>query len=73
MVACTTLFELEMRYMDTMSREQLVAGVRERSDCLPVDLREGIEEQVTDRLRLLLFAARLVHALRQARRKQGSL
>ena len=69
MVACTKLFDLEMRYLDAMSRPQLVEAVRERLDCLPVDLREGAEEQPTDRLRLLVFAARLIHALRQLRQR----
>jgi len=59
--------------MDSMTRDQLVEGVRERSDCLPMDLREAVDEQTSDRLRLLLFAARLIHALRQSRRKPGGL
>ena len=67
MIRCATLFELEMKCLDELSRRQLVEAVLERSDCLPAELREQVEEQETDRLRLLLFAARLIHALRQLR------
>ena len=73
MVACTVLFELEMRYMDSMTRPQLVESVRASSDCLPTDLQEGVAEHSTERLRLLLFAARLIHALRLTRRKPEAL
>jgi hypothetical protein len=64
------LFELEMLCIELMTRQQLVEAVRERSECLPVDLREQLDEEPTDRLRLLLVAARLIHALRQLRRHQ---
>jgi hypothetical protein len=65
MIECATLIELEMRCLEGMTREQLVEALRERADCLPADLRERLEEQAPDRLRLLLCAARLIHALRQ--------
>jgi hypothetical protein len=67
MVQCATLFELEMRCLDAMPRQQLIDAIRERMDCLPTDLREWVAEEPTDRLRLMLFAARLIHALRQLR------
>jgi hypothetical protein len=67
MIKCSTLFDLEMNCLDDLTRKQLVEAVSQRSDCLPVDLLERVEEQETDQLRLLLFAARLIHALRQLR------
>jgi hypothetical protein len=70
MVKCATLFELEMRCLDAMNRQQLVDALGEVADCLPVDLRGRVEEEATDRLRLLLFAARLIYALRQMRTHQ---
>jgi hypothetical protein len=65
MIQHATLLELELRYLEGMTREQLTEGLRERADCLPTDLRETVEEQTADGLRLLLCAARLIHALRQ--------
>lgn len=67
MVSTSRLCELEMRCIDAMTRPQLVEAIRELSDCLPVDLQERVEEEATDRLRLFLFAARLIHALRHLR------
>jgi len=74
MIRFGTLFDLEMNHLDAMSRSELVEAVLERSESLPVDLRERVQEQEPDRLRLLLFAARLIHALRQvlALRKSAS-
>jgi hypothetical protein len=66
-----SLMELEMHYLAAMTREQLVAALRPLVDCLPVDLRERVEEQETERLRLLLCAARLIHTLRQLQKPQG--
>jgi hypothetical protein len=70
MVACARLFELEMNCLDTMPRHQLLEALRERCDCLPGDLLERLDVQATDRLRLLLFAARLIYALRQLQKHQ---
>ena len=67
-----SLIEFEMRCLGAMTREKLVEALRGLVDCLPVDLRERVEEQETARLRLLLCAARLIHALRQLRKTQGS-
>jgi hypothetical protein len=64
LICWARLFDLELKRLDAMSRTQLVEAVQERLDCLPVDLRERAEEKETDHLRLLLFAARLIHALR---------
>jgi hypothetical protein len=72
MVQCATLFELEMRCLDSMPRQQVIEAIRERVDCLPADLREWMAEEPTDRLRLMLFAARLIHALRQLRTQPGT-
>jgi hypothetical protein len=68
MIRCEMLFDLEMNCLDAMTRSQLLEAVLKRLECLPADLREGMEAQDTDRLRLLLFAARLIQALRQLRR-----
>jgi hypothetical protein len=54
-----------MTYLAGLSRSQLVEAVLERSGCLPVDLRGRVEELEIDHIRLLLFAARLIHTLRQ--------
>jgi len=67
MMKCSTVFAFEMKCLDAMDRNQLIAAVLERSDNLPADLREKLAEQDTDQLRLLLFTARLVHALRHLR------
>jgi hypothetical protein len=64
----STLSQLELQCIDPMSRQQLLDAIRARLDCLPPDLREGLDEQPTDQLRLLLLAARLTYALRQLRR-----
>jgi hypothetical protein len=61
-----TLGQLEMHCIDRLCRQELIDAIRARGDCLPEDLRQGLENQPTDRLRLLLLAARLVHVLRQA-------
>ena len=45
MVACATLFDLEMRCLDTMPRHQLLEALRERGDCLPGDLLELLDVQ----------------------------
>jgi hypothetical protein len=63
----STLGELEMQCIDGMSRQQILEALRSRPDCLPPDLREGLEGLPTDRLGLLLLAARLIYALRQLR------
>jgi hypothetical protein len=65
MVHGATLLQLEMCYLEGMTHEQLLESLRQRADCLPADLQERLEEQPPDRLRLLLCAARLIHALRQ--------
>jgi hypothetical protein len=65
MIKCSLLLDLEMNYLDSMSRQQLIEALGERADCVPNDLREQVDEQPTNRLRLLLFAARLIHVLRQ--------
>ena len=61
----STLTELEMQLIDTMSREQLLAAIRQRLNSLPADLLMRLEDQPTDALRLHLLAARLIGALRQ--------
>jgi hypothetical protein len=65
MMERATLLELELRYLEGMTRPQLLEALRECVDCLPPDLAERVEEHTADRLRLLVCAARLIHALRQ--------
>jgi len=59
----STLCDLELRCIDPMSRSQLLRALRPRLECLPPDLREGLEEKPDGWLRLLLLAARLIFAL----------
>ena len=62
-----TVGNLEMQSIDLMSRQQLLDAIRPYRDGLAADLRERLEEQPLERLRLLLLAARLIHVLRQTR------
>jgi hypothetical protein len=66
MVDCSTLFAIEMLAIDRMSRAELITAVRAGLESLPTDLRQRLrlEEESADHLRLLLVAARLLHALR---------
>jgi hypothetical protein len=59
------LFELELQYIDHLSRERLIETVRFYQACLAPDLLEGLEEKSTDHLQLLVLAGRLIHVLRQ--------
>jgi hypothetical protein len=63
---CSTLFAIEMLAIDRMSRADLITAVRAGLDNLPADLRQRLhlDEESTDHLRLILVAARLLHALR---------
>jgi hypothetical protein len=67
MMKISSVFAFEMKCLELMERQQLLEAVQARSDSLPADLRERVEEQETDQLRLLLLAARLIHALRHLR------
>jgi hypothetical protein len=71
MIHRATLVELEMRCLEGLTRQQLVEALRGIEDCLPDDLRERMEEHDTDCLRLLLFAARFIHALRQRQKSRS--
>jgi hypothetical protein len=75
MLNCATLFELEMRSISSMTRPQVIEAIWDRSDCLPADLREGLEHETMDHIGLVLLAARFVRALRQMRKHkpQGAL
>jgi hypothetical protein len=68
MLHYATLFELEMRCITAMTRPQLVEAIWDRPDCLPADMREGLETETIDHLQLLLLAARFVRALRKMRK-----
>jgi hypothetical protein len=60
-----TMFELELRDIDRLPRQELIKAIREKRNCLRADLLEGLEEQSTQWLQLLLLAARLLHVLRR--------
>ena len=66
MMNCSTLFAIEMMAIDRMSRAELITAIRAGLENLPADLRHGLDlaEESMDHLRLLLIAARLLHALR---------
>jgi hypothetical protein len=61
----STLGELELHYIDQMPRRQLVEELLAHREHLPGDLVEGMARQADDHLRLLLFAARIIRALRR--------
>jgi hypothetical protein len=58
---------LEVHRLDAMTRQQLLEAIRSRRYGLPPDLEGPLEDEPTDRLRLLLLAARLIGALRRTR------
>jgi hypothetical protein len=63
------MIELEVRLLKLVGREQLLATLSERQDCLPLELTEDwLEQQTTDRLRLLVLAARLIFVSREQAR-----
>jgi hypothetical protein len=69
-VMIAVLVELEGRLLEAANRDQLIATLAERADCLPPEFtRERLEQQPTDRLRLLLLAARMIYVLRQQVRR----
>ena len=70
MLIYATLFELEMRYITSMTRQQLIEAIRDKPDCLPADMRDGLEEETIDDIQLLLLAARFFHTLRQRRSRK---
>jgi hypothetical protein len=61
------LTELELHGIDLMPREALLDAIRSRWEFLPAELRWRIEDQSTDRLRLILLAVRLMYFLRVSR------
>jgi hypothetical protein len=61
----STLGKLELQLIDPLNRQQLIEAVRLRRNCLPLDLLDGLEQQATDQLRLLLLTARLIEVLRE--------
>jgi hypothetical protein len=67
MLMVSTAFDLELHHIDQMTRFELVAAIRSKRECLRDDLLEGLEEESTEHLQLLLLAARLIQVLRQMR------
>jgi hypothetical protein len=62
-----TSLHLELRNIDQMTRQELIAAIGSKRECLRPDLVEGLEEESTDRLQLLLLVARLIQVLRHVR------
>ena len=62
-----TSLHLELRNIDQMTRQELIAAIGAKQECLRPDLLEGLEEESTDRLQLLLLVARLIQVLRHVR------
>ena len=65
-VMASASFAVELKHIDRMTRDELLAAIRSKQDCLREDLLESLEGQSTDHLQLLLLAARLIQVLRQA-------
>jgi hypothetical protein len=65
MPAYSKLVDIEMLYVSSLSRSELLEGIRECADDLPAELQERGEDESIDRLRLVLYAGHLIHALRQ--------
>ena len=59
------LVDIEMLYINSLSHSELLEAIRKCADDLPADLHQRGEDESIDRLRLILYAGRLIHALRQ--------
>ena len=59
------LVDIEMLYINSLSHSELVEAIRKCGDDLPTELQQRGEDESIDRLRLILYAGRLIHALRQ--------
>jgi hypothetical protein len=69
----SALTELELRLLDRMDREQLIAALGRARHWLLVEISdEWLSEQSTERLRILLLAAKLLRVLRQRETMNGS-
>jgi hypothetical protein len=61
-----TLLKLELALLDDLGRKQLIDALLASRDKLSLDFTsEWLEAQSTERLRLLLLAAKLLRVLRQ--------
>jgi hypothetical protein len=58
-----TLLDFELRQLDRMTRQELVAALRFRRDLLQADLVGCLEEKSLGQLQLLLLVARLTEVL----------
>jgi hypothetical protein len=58
-----TRFKRELRSLKRMSRSELLEAIGEQADCLPHELQRRGGDETMVRLRLILFAARLIQAL----------
>jgi hypothetical protein len=63
----TILSNVELAYIDRMTRPQLIQAIQARAADLPVDLLDRLEEQSIHRLQLTLLAGRLIRVLRHLR------
>jgi hypothetical protein len=61
------LTKLELRLLDGQNRDQLIDTLMERKDELRLEFtRQWLEDQSTDRLRLLVLAAKLLSLVRRS-------
>jgi hypothetical protein len=58
-----TLLDFELRQLDRMTRQELVAAIRFRRDLLKAELVDCLEEKSLGQLQLLLLVARLTEVL----------
>jgi hypothetical protein len=63
-----TQTEIELRQLEVMNREQLIAALVQMGTCLNVRFtQEWLEDKPMDRLRVLWLTARLLEVMRQKR------
>jgi hypothetical protein len=61
-----TLVQLELLLLERMNREQLIAALLERHNCVPFEITgESLTRYSTDALQMLLLAARLTYVVRR--------
>jgi len=58
-----TLLDFEMRQLDRMTRQELVAAIRFRRDLLKAELVDCLEEKSLGQLQMLMLVARLTEVL----------
>lgn len=64
--------ELEGFGIDRLCRRELTDAIRDHDIHLPFDLRQPLDEQPVENLRMLLLTARLLHLLRRMWQPSGA-